>query len=99
MTDFKEKCLSSIDTNAKAGYWQFDTFLWFQTTFNAPGGNDPLALDMNTMGKGQIWINGQSIGRYWPAYKANGKCSACHYTGWYDEKKCGFNCGEASQKW
>ncbi|KAJ8643446.1 hypothetical protein MRB53_005194 [Persea americana] len=74
-------------------------FTWYKTTFNAPGGNDPLALDMNTMGKGQIWINGQSIGRYWPAYKANGKCSACHYTGWYDEKKCGFNCGEASQRW
>ncbi|KAK2645389.1 hypothetical protein Ddye_020584 [Dipteronia dyeriana] len=28
------------------------------TTFNAPGGNDPLALDMSSMGKGLVWING-----------------------------------------
>jgi len=27
-----------------------------------------LALDMEGMGKGQIWINGQSIGRYWTAF-------------------------------
>lgn len=71
----------------------------FQTTFNAPPGNEPLALDMNTMGKGQVWINGQSIGRYWPAYKASGNCGACNYAGWFDEKKCLRKCGEATQRW
>lgn len=70
-----------------------------QTTFNAPAGNEPLALDLNTMGKGQVWINGQSIGRYWPGYKASGNCGACNYAGWFDEKKCLSNCGEASQRW
>ncbi|KAK6128023.1 hypothetical protein DH2020_038226 [Rehmannia glutinosa] len=44
---------------------------WYKTTFNAPAGNEPLALDMNTMSKGQVWINGQSIGRYWNQYKAS----------------------------
>ncbi|GKA40713.1 beta-galactosidase 3-like protein [Tanacetum coccineum] len=34
-------------------------------TFNAPMGGDPLPLDLSSMGKGQVWINGQSIGRYW----------------------------------
>ncbi|XLS58500.1 hypothetical protein HN51_008255 [Arachis hypogaea] len=35
---------------------------------NAPDGNEPLALDMERMGKGQVWINGESIGRYWMTY-------------------------------
>ncbi|PKI31924.1 hypothetical protein CRG98_047687 [Punica granatum] len=59
----------------------------------------PLALDMGSTGKGQIWINGQSIGRYWPAYKASGSCGRCDYAGTYGEKKCLSNCGEASQRW
>ena len=70
-----------------------------QSTFSAPGGNDPLALDMNSMGKGQIWINGQSIGRHWPAYIAHGNCGSCNYAGTYDDKKCRANCGEPSQRW
>lgn len=71
----------------------------FQTTFDAPQGNDPLALDMGGMGKGQIWINGQSIGRHWPAYKASGSCNQCSYTGYYNENKCLSGCGQASQRW
>ncbi|CAL9104787.1 unnamed protein product [Musa textilis] len=72
---------------------------WYKAFFNAPAGSEPLALDMSSMGKGQIWINGQSIGRYWPAYKANGFCDWCDYRGAYNEKKCQTNCGEPSQKW
>ncbi|XP_058073893.1 beta-galactosidase-like [Magnolia sinica] len=72
---------------------------WYKTIFSAPAGNEPLALDMGSMGKGQIWINGQSIGRYWPAYKAYGTCDECSYSGTYTEKKCQTNCGEASQRW
>ncbi|KAK2653720.1 hypothetical protein Ddye_013576 [Dipteronia dyeriana] len=72
---------------------------WFKTNFNAPAGNAPLALDMGSMGKGQVWINGQSVGRYWPAYKATGSCGYCSYTGTYNEKKCLSNCGDASQRW
>ncbi|XP_075493962.1 beta-galactosidase [Primulina tabacum] len=72
---------------------------WYKTTFNAPDGNEPLALDMDTMSKGQVWINGQSIGRYWNEYKASGNCGVCNYAGWFNEKKCLRNCGEASQRW
>ncbi|OVA16335.1 D-galactoside/L-rhamnose binding SUEL lectin domain [Macleaya cordata] len=72
---------------------------WYKTIFNAPAGNDPLALDMGSMGKGQVWVNGQSIGRHWPAYKAYGQCGGCNYAGTYTEKKCQSNCGEASQRW
>ncbi|PKI61868.1 hypothetical protein CRG98_017766 [Punica granatum] len=72
---------------------------WYKTTFNAPGGNAPLALDTNTMGKGQMWINGRSIGRHWPAYTARGNCRECSYAGTFNDKKCRTNCGEASQRW
>ncbi|GMH03753.1 hypothetical protein Nepgr_005592 [Nepenthes gracilis] len=72
---------------------------WYKTTFNAPVGDDPLALDMGSMGKGQVWINGKSIGRYWPAYKASGACSDCNYAGYYNEKKCLNYCGLPSQRW
>ncbi|KAK6941384.1 Beta-galactosidase, beta-sandwich domain [Dillenia turbinata] len=72
---------------------------WYKTTFNAPGGSEPLALDMGTMGKGQIWINGESIGRHWPAYTAEGNCGPCNYAGIFTENKCRSNCGEPSQRW
>lgn len=72
---------------------------WYKATFNAPPGRSPLALDMNSMGKGEIWINGQSIGRHWPAYTAHGNCGGCSYAGTFDENKCRSNCGEASQRW
>jgi len=72
---------------------------WYKAFFNAPDGNEPLALDMSSMGKGQIWINGQGIGRYWPGYKASGTCGICDYRGEYDEKKCQTNCGDSSQRW
>ncbi|XP_035541969.1 beta-galactosidase 16-like [Juglans regia] len=41
---------------------------WYKTVFDAPAGNEPLALNLGSMGKGEVWINGQSIGRYWVSY-------------------------------
>jgi len=79
--------------------WILTLFWHMQTTFNAPGGHDPLALDMGSMGKGIMWINGQSIGRHWPANLAKGKCSHCHYAGQYSETKCLSDCEKPSQRW
>ncbi|RWW59558.1 hypothetical protein BHE74_00033566 [Ensete ventricosum] len=90
---------SSVEWEGASTKQPLTIFIIFQAFFNAPAGNEPLALDMSSMGKGQIWINGQSIGRYWPAYKANGSCDWCDYRGTYHEKKCQSNCGEPSQKW
>lgn len=36
-----------------------------QTTFDSPPGVDPVALNLGSMGKGEAWVNGLSIGRYW----------------------------------
>ncbi|XP_023744380.1 beta-galactosidase isoform X2 [Lactuca sativa] len=72
---------------------------WYKTTFNAPDGNEPLALDMNGMGKGQMWVNGEAIGRHWAGNKARGNCGKCSYTGIYNENKCNRYCGDPSQRW
>ncbi|MCD7469368.1 Beta-galactosidase 3 [Datura stramonium] len=71
---------------------------WHKAYFNTPEGDEPLALDMSSMGKGQVWINGQSIGRYWTAY-ATGDCNGCHYSGTFRPPKCQLGCGEPTQKW
>ncbi|RHN64643.1 putative beta-galactosidase [Medicago truncatula] len=72
---------------------------WYKTAFRTPAGNDPLALDMSSMGKGQVWINGRNIGRHMPGYIARGKCGDFYYAGTYAETKCQTNCGQPSQKW
>ncbi|TYJ28542.1 hypothetical protein E1A91_A06G007100v1 [Gossypium mustelinum] len=71
---------------------------WYKAYFDAPTGNEPLALDMRSMGKGQVWINGQSVGRYWMAY-GNGECSKCSYSGTYRPTKCQSGCGHPTQRW
>ncbi|XP_042495404.1 beta-galactosidase 16-like [Macadamia integrifolia] len=43
--------------------------MWYKTSFNAPSGVDPLVLNLGSMGKGEAWINGQSIGRYWSSFR------------------------------
>ncbi|XP_044480377.1 beta-galactosidase 16-like isoform X2 [Mangifera indica] len=42
---------------------------WYKTVFDTPPGNDPVALNLNSMGKGEAWVNGISIGRYWVSLK------------------------------
>ncbi|KAM7259894.1 hypothetical protein ACFE04_015635 [Oxalis oulophora] len=74
---------------------------WYKTTFKAPLGKDPVVLDLEGMGKGVAWVNGRSIGRYWPSYIARDGCSleACDYRGPYSNSKCITNCGKPTQKW
>ncbi|ONK55389.1 uncharacterized protein A4U43_UnF3990 [Asparagus officinalis] len=41
---------------------------WYKRYFDAPHGDDPVSVNLTTMGKGMVWINGESIGRYWVDY-------------------------------
>ncbi|MED6208636.1 hypothetical protein PIB30_047173 [Stylosanthes scabra] len=41
---------------------------WYKANFDAPEGKDPVAISMETMSKGMVWVNGKSIGRYWSSY-------------------------------
>ncbi|CAL4908341.1 unnamed protein product [Urochloa decumbens] len=43
---------------------------WYKTTFSTPEGNDAVALNLAGMGKGEVWVNEESIGRYWVSFKA-----------------------------
>ncbi|KAA8544029.1 hypothetical protein F0562_021794 [Nyssa sinensis] len=74
--------------------------IWYKTHFDAPAGNNPVAIDFTGMGKGEAWVNGQSIGRYWPSYMApnSGCTNSCNYRGSYGSNKCLKNCGKPSQK-
>lgn len=73
---------------------------WYKAQFDAPGGSNPVALDFTGMGKGQAWVNGQSIGRYWPTFIApkSGCPDSCNYRGAYSADKCRKNCGKPSQE-
>ncbi|GLJ24399.1 hypothetical protein SUGI_0466000 [Cryptomeria japonica] len=71
---------------------------WYKTTIDAPEGDGPISLDLRSMGKGQIWINGESVGRYWIIFLVPlGDCSTCDYRGSWNLKKCATNCGQPSQ--
>ncbi|CAN0905068.1 Beta-galactosidase 8 [Linum grandiflorum] len=73
--------------------------LWYKTSFDAPDGDGPLAIDFTGMSKGEAWVNGQSIGRYWPTNIApsSGCTDTCDYRGAYGATKCLKNCGKPSQ--
>lgn len=73
---------------------------WYKTSFDAPDGSDPVALDFTGMGKGEAWVNGQSIGRYWPSLTSqNSGCSEpCNFRGSYSSSKCLSNCGKPTQQ-
>ncbi|OAM91133.1 beta-galactosidase [Termitidicoccus mucosus] len=38
---------------------------WFRVEFQAPDGDAPVALDLDGLGKGLAWVNGECVGRYW----------------------------------
>ncbi|KAL5549989.1 hypothetical protein UlMin_000165 [Ulmus minor] len=54
-----------------------------------PLGDNPVVVDLMGLGKGHAWINGQSIGRYWPNYAAaeTGCSYECDYRGAYSNNK------------
>ncbi|KAF8403186.1 hypothetical protein HHK36_011283 [Tetracentron sinense] len=74
---------------------------WYKSSFKAPLGKDPVVVDLQGLGKGNAWVNGKSLGRYWPSFLADEEgCSAtCDYRGKYDNNKCVTNCGQSSQRW
>lgn len=58
-------------------------------------------VDLLGLGKGEAWVNGKSIGRYWPSYISgkDGCPSVCYYNQSYKAEICRTNCGEPSMRW
>ncbi|KAB2049936.1 hypothetical protein ES319_A13G210800v1, partial [Gossypium barbadense] len=80
----------------------YRNFTWYKTTFKAPLGNKPVVVDLLGLGKGMAWVNGHSLGRYWPSYIADKqlcKTEICDYRGRYSDSKCVSKCGEPTQRW
>ncbi|XP_073155787.1 beta-galactosidase 15-like [Henckelia pumila] len=97
------------DSHAKSGSDQWQSgefpvdqmFTWYKRSFKAPPGDDPVVVDLLGLGKGMAWVNGNSLGRYWPSYITNEWCQSdpCDYRGPYWEYKCGTGCGEPTQRY
>ncbi|XP_057454739.1 beta-galactosidase 8-like [Lotus japonicus] len=90
---------SSGQWNSQSTFPKNQPLIWYKTNFAAPSGSNPVAIDFTGMGKGEAWVNGQSIGRYWPTYASpNAGCTdSCNYRGSYSSSKCRKNCGKPSQ--
>ncbi|KAL9322778.1 hypothetical protein ACSQ67_010831 [Phaseolus vulgaris] len=90
---------NSEQWNSQSTFPKNQPLTWYKTTFAAPSGTSPVAIDFTGMSKGEAWVNGQSIGRYWPTYVASdaGCTDSCNYRGPYTASKCRRNCGKPSQ--
>uniref|UniRef100_A0A2N9HPT1 Uncharacterized protein n=1 Tax=Fagus sylvatica TaxID=28930 RepID=A0A2N9HPT1_FAGSY len=83
--------------------------VWIQTKFDAPAGNDPVAIDFSLgMGKGEAWALMNVVTFYSKAaldvigqriyVASNGGCTdSCDYRGPYKSNKCLKKCGKPSQ--
>ncbi|XP_024385672.1 beta-galactosidase 9 [Physcomitrium patens] len=74
---------------------------WIKTRFDMPAGNGSIALDLSSMGKGVVWVNGVNLGRYWSSFTAqrDGCDASCDYRGSYTQSKCLTKCNQPSQNW
>ncbi|KAG9445675.1 hypothetical protein H6P81_011803 [Aristolochia fimbriata] len=73
---------------------------WYRTAFKAPLGLEPVVVDLHTMGKGEAWVNGESIGRFWSNFSSPLEgCGECDYRGGYNPGKCTLECGKPTQTW
>jgi hypothetical protein len=56
------------------------------------------SLKLSSMQKGQAYVNGYLIGRYWDQ-TSEADCKPCEWNGPFNDMKCRMNCGEASQEY
>ncbi|KAI5080533.1 hypothetical protein GOP47_0003716 [Adiantum capillus-veneris] len=98
---YSEKNNLSTNWASDETHSTYQPMTWYKTIFNAPPGNDPVAVDLWSMGKGAAWVNGHGLGRYWSNFlSSNLGCErTCNYRGVYRPAKCAQNCGQASQRW
>ncbi|XP_016559947.1 beta-galactosidase 8 isoform X1 [Capsicum annuum] len=75
------------------------SLIWYKTSFSPPEGRGPVSLNLSSMGKGQAWVNGKHVGRYWSSYRSpsTGCSDNCDYRGTYDSWKCLKKCGQPAQ--
>jgi len=79
-------------------------FVWYRLEFDAleadSSKGEALAVDLSKIGKGQSYINGHHIGRFWDITtpKDEKACNNCNWFHGYDSQNmCGTGCGEITQ--
>jgi hypothetical protein len=83
---------------------------WYRSAFHTPVDlrtHKQLALDMSSMGKGSVWVNGHMLGRYWSVLAEKtatqtcdvSACSSDLYVGAYNGDRCRTGCGDYSQRY
>ncbi|KAL2322682.1 hypothetical protein Fmac_027061 [Flemingia macrophylla] len=77
----------SVSWHANSSYPISKPMTWYKADFEAPYGTNPVVVDLQGLGKGHAWVNGHSIGRYWPSWitASNGCKDTCDYRGKYAE--------------
>ncbi|XP_068666380.1 beta-galactosidase 7-like [Aristolochia californica] len=95
-----------LHSNVSKHKWQFANLTinkmmnWYRTTFKAPIGLDLDVVNLQTLGKGEAWVNGRSIERFWSNFStALERCGECDYHGGYNPGKCAIDCDQPTQKW
>ncbi|RVW43989.1 Beta-galactosidase 15 [Vitis vinifera] len=89
----------NVPLNRNLTWYKF-FFLSSADHLQGSSGTDAVVVDLQGLGKGEAWVNGQSLGRYWPSSIAEDGCNAtCDYRGPYTNTKCVRNCGNPTQRW
>uniref|UniRef100_A0A1D1Y0M8 Beta-galactosidase n=3 Tax=Anthurium amnicola TaxID=1678845 RepID=A0A1D1Y0M8_9ARAE len=98
---YQEVPLNNINWISESELPKNQPLTWYKAAIDPPHGNDPIGLDMAHMGKGQAWLNGKAIGRYWPRTSSmSDECpNTCNYRGKFYPDKCNSGCGEPTQRW
>lgn len=93
--------------------WQSDVaagllapLTWWQWNLTTPQPHSPIngavkptwQLDVRGLGKGEMWVNGHSIGRFYNATSAVDSCTVCDTQSYYSgPQQCRMNCGQLTQ--
>jgi len=97
----RSRYVNSTSAPWQAGQHVFTPFTWYKINIVTPkpvqSDLPSWQLDLVGMGKGQIWINGHAIGRYWLIEATQSQCPAeCDWRGDYSDSKCRKDCNEPS---
>eukprot|EP00123_Amoebidium_parasiticum_P017278 comp23780_c0_seq2/m.41251 comp23780_c0_seq2/g.41251 ORF comp23780_c0_seq2/g.41251 comp23780_c0_seq2/m.41251 type:complete len:438 (-) comp23780_c0_seq2:142-1455(-) len=74
--------------------------VWMRSTFTTPFQSGSVAVNLGAFGKGQVWVNGHQLGRFWALKPCQGPCDVtCDYRGSFNDKKCRGSCSALTQQY
>ncbi|KAJ3272750.1 hypothetical protein HDV01_005278 [Terramyces sp. JEL0728] len=73
---------------------------WYQSSLPPINGKAAAyVLDLGSMSRGQVFINGINLGRYWNIVGTGNSSTSCDYAGIWTPDKCRANIGKPSQRY